>query len=68
VRVEIFKVIQAWSVRGRFPAHHDDQKRLLKKRWPVLYEALEGLSDALWQGKLASNEHRWVLVIDDSDE
>jgi hypothetical protein len=37
---EIQKVIDVWTIEGKCPEYHKAQKKILKKNWPTLYNAI----------------------------
>lgn len=42
----IKKLISAWTVPGKNPAYHEQQKAHLKEKWPMLYQAIEAILKA----------------------
>ena len=34
------EVVRAWLIQGKCPKYHEEQKMLLKKNWPSLYNAI----------------------------
>lgn len=36
-------VVRAWLIQGKCPEYHEQQKELLRKNWPTLYNAIQGL-------------------------